>query len=139
MANRFEIFGIEYPVPEGFKLGDPVLIEEVTGLKLGEFTDRGDDPTDMVVMLGLVAWSVAHANPQWHRTRVARFVEGLRLEDVKFVADEVEADASPPVNGSSPKDEGSISRSSKPLDSSLDTTPLSTTPDGLPPTIPVSA
>ncbi len=140
MADRFEIFDKEYPLPQAFRMGDPVLVEEVSGLTWGEFSDRMDDADgDPAIMLGMLAVAVWQTNPRWRRDRVARYVEGLKIEDVKFVGEEREPETSPPVNGSSPKDAGSPSESRPPAGLSSDTTQSSITPDGLPPTIPVSA
>ncbi len=79
MADRFEIFDKEYPLPQAFRMGDPVLVEEVTGLTWGEFSDRMDDADgDPAIMLGMLAVAVWQTNPRWRRDRVARYVEGLR-------------------------------------------------------------
>ncbi len=139
MADRFEIFDKEFPLPQAFRMGDPVLVEEVTGLTWGEFSDRMDDADgDPAIMLGMLAVAVWQTNPRWRRDRVARYVEGLKIEDVRFVGEEREPEANPPVNGSL-RDAGSLSESRPPAVSSSDTTPSSITPAGLPPTIPVSA
>ncbi len=139
MADRFEIFDKEYPLPQAFRMGDPVLVEEVTGLTWGEFSDRMDDADgDPAIMLGMLAVAVWQTNPRWRRDKVARYVEGLKIEDVKFVGEEREPEANPPVNGSSPKDVGSSSGSGQLPVSTSDTNRVSTTPDGLPPTIPAS-
>ncbi len=139
MADRFEIFDKEFPLPQAFRMGDPVLVEEVTGLTWGEFSDRMDDADgDPAIMLGMLAVAVWQTNPRWRRDRVARYVEGLKIEDVRFVGEEREPEANPPVNGSL-RDAGLSSESRPPAVSSSDTTRSSITPDGLPPTIPVSA
>ena len=136
----FEIYDKLYPLPEAFRMGDPILVEEVTGLAWGEFSDRMDDPDgDPAVMLGMLAVAVWQVNPRWRRDRVARWVEALNMDDVKFIGDDPEVvEASPPADGSSPADEDSNSRSSKPPGSSSDMSPASTTPVGSLPPIPVS-
>lgn len=104
----FVIEGREYPVPQAFRLGDPVLVTEVTGMQWMDFAELLDEgANDPRVMLGLIAVSVWQANPSWKRDRVARFVEQLAMDQVDFqAADDTEenptvaADAA--TTGSSP-------------------------------------
>lgn len=139
-SNGFEVHDKFYPLPERFRMGDPVLVEEVTGLPWGDFSDRLEDAGgDPAVMLGMLAVAVWQANPRWRRDRVARYVEAVDIDDVRFIGDtEEEADAGPP-GGASPADADSPSKSSSPPDTSSDTTRASTTPAGLPTASPVSA
>lgn len=140
MADGFEVNDRFYKMPESFRMGDPILVEEVTGLTWPEFSDRLEEPEgDPAVMLGMLAVAVWQGNDRWRREKVARFVEALSIEDVKFIAEET--DARPPdEDGSSAKDDGSASRSSGQADtSSEDVSPGSTTPAGSQPTTPVSA
>lgn len=138
--DRFEIHGREYLLPEAFRMGDPVLVEEVTGLEWGDFSDRVDDAgNDPIVMIGMLAVSVWQTNPRWKRDRVARFVEAIRIEDVKYLAgDEPEEETSPPVEGESAEVADLRSTLEKPLDSHLVESRSFTTPDGLHPITPVS-
>jgi hypothetical protein len=94
----FLIDGDTYPVPQAFRLGDPVLVAEVTGLDWMEFAellDSGDN--DPRVMLGLIAVSVWQKNPTWKRERVARWVEGLSMDQVDFEAADDTGDENPTV------------------------------------------
>ena len=117
MDNGFEIGDKFYKLPDEFRMGDPVLVEEVTGLSWGEFSDRlEDEGGDPVVMLGMLAVAVWQANPRWRRDRAARFVEAVNIGDVKFIGEEKEADAGPPPEESSPKDDDSTSKSNEPQD-----------------------
>jgi hypothetical protein len=98
MDPGFEISGTYYPFPVSFRLGDPVLVEQVTGLSWPEFTNRLDDSDydeDLVTLSGLIAVSLWQQNPGWRRDRVVREVERLDMENVKVVGDEVEP--SPPA------------------------------------------
>lgn len=99
----FQIGKRLYPFPSSFRLGDPVLVKEVTGLDWQEFLDRipdPDDPTqedDMIVVLGLIAVAVWQGNPTWRRDKVSRYAQGLDLSEIEAVGGEVEEDeASPP-------------------------------------------
>lgn len=98
MDPGFEISGAYYPFPVSFRLGDPVLVEQVTGLSWPEFTNRLDDSDfdeDLVTLSGLIAVSLWQQNPGWRRDRVVREVERLDMENVRVVGDEVEP--SPPA------------------------------------------
>jgi len=99
MDPGFEIGGNLYPFPTSFRLGDPVLVEQVTGLDWPTFTNRLDDADydeDLVTLSGLIAVALWQSNPTWRRDRVVREVERLNLESVKVVGDEP-ADDSPPA------------------------------------------
>lgn len=76
-----------YAFPTAFRLGDPVLVAEVTGLGWNEFAemlDQGDPRT----LAGLVAVSVWQKHPQWRRERVVLFVEGLAMDALVFTGSE---------------------------------------------------
>ena len=102
----FQIGRRFYPFPASFRLGDPVLVEELTGLDWHAFLDRlpdedapdGQEP-DPVAMLGLVGVAVWQANPRWRRDRVVSYVQGLDMGDVEAVGadDDEEDEASPPA------------------------------------------
>ena len=111
----FEIYNRFYPSPQRFRLGDPVLVREVTGMNWPDFA-RGLDAMseefselveqgqaeefepDQVLLVGLMAVAFWHGNPQMTRAKVVRAVERIPIEDVKFVAgDEEEAAPSPPA------------------------------------------
>lgn len=97
----FKLDGVEYEWPQSFRLGDPVLIREVTGLDWQEFVtlaERGDgDPS---VVAGLIAASVWQANPKWSRERVRSLVEQADLDSLD-VSEEGEPD-DPPVAEEAP-------------------------------------
>lgn len=86
-----------YRFPTSFRMGDPVLVAEVTGLGWNEFAellDQGDPRT----LAGLVAVAVWQKHPKWRRDRVLTYVEALELDDVVFDGGD-EADALPPLLG----------------------------------------
>lgn len=86
-----------YPLPTAFRLGDPVLVEELTGLDWNSFVERlpdedepDDAPEDPVAMLGMIGVAVWQRNPTWKRDRVVRFVTALNMENVEIVGPELE-------------------------------------------------
>jgi hypothetical protein len=83
-----------YPFPSSFRLGDPVLVAEVTGISWNEFAEMLDDG-DPRTLAGLVAVAVWQKNPGWRRERVLRYVEALEMDALQFQGD-VEGDAGPP-------------------------------------------
>ena len=102
----------EYAMPTSFRLIDPVLIRELTGLEWMEFTQRldgvdADDPaagdTDMdpVVLLGLVGVAVWQQHPRWSREKVKRYVGELDIAALSFQGGEAVGDP-PPVPGPDP-------------------------------------
>lgn len=117
----FEIKGRFYPFVESFRLGDPVLVERLTGLEWHEWIERlpdGDDPTadgdlsDPLVMLGMVGVAIWQGNPSWARDKVARYVERLNMEDVEATGDDQEDEFDPPPPAPAtapPSDSGSES------------------------------
>lgn len=85
----FQIDGTDYPVPQAFRLGDPVLVAEVTGLSWAEFAELLDEGSgDPRAMLGMIAVAVWQTNPGWKRERVRRMVEALSMDSVEFVGAE---------------------------------------------------
>ena len=111
-----EIYKRFYPWPERFRLGDPVLVRQVTGMDWREFItalreqeeliqekrEAGeevlDDDLDQVVLAGLVAVSFWQGNPQMSRDKVRRAIERLSTDDVEIIeGDEEEADVGPPA------------------------------------------
>lgn len=110
--SGFEIKGKFYPLAQSFRLGDPPLVERVTGLDWPEFTERlpdeDSDPTkaeDIVVLAGLIAVSVWQQHPHWRRDRAASYVEQLELDRVKFIAaDEDGADPTTAAETATPTD-----------------------------------
>lgn len=101
----FQIGKRFYPFPGSFRLGDPVLVREVTGMDWGEFVEKlpsdEDDigfveESDAIVLLGLVAVAVWQGNPTWRRDKVSRYVQSLDMTDVQPVGGEEEAEERPP-------------------------------------------
>ena len=102
-----EIYKRFYPWPESFRLGDPVLVKEVTGMRWPDFAQALDemDPEeapDQVVLAGLIAVAFWQGNPLMSRDKVRRTLERIPMEEFEIVeGDEgpVEGDASPPAEG----------------------------------------
>lgn len=96
----FNIGGTFYPFPKTFRLGDPVLIRELTGMEFPEFALALDDKTrreDPVILLGLIGVAIWQANPRWTRDRVMSFVQMVPLESVEGVGAAKEDEEVPPV------------------------------------------
>lgn len=96
MDAGFSIGGEFYSFPSGFRLGDPVLVAEVTGLEwmdFAEMLDNGDSRT----LAGLIAVAVWQKHPTWRRDKVVRFVEQIELDSIEVQAPE--DDARPPEPG----------------------------------------
>jgi len=111
-SGVFLIDDREYAMPTSFRLIDPVLIREITGLEWLEFTGRldgvdPDDPAgnevdmDPVVLLGLVAVAVWQQHPRWSREKVKRYVGELDIAALSFQGGEAVGDP-PPVPGPDP-------------------------------------
>jgi len=117
MADEgFVIEGRTYPFPTSFRLCDPVLVSQLTGMSWSEFVElledsERQDPATMAGMVGVAVWQ---GNPRWTRERVVRFVEQLDMDSVNV---EVEESAHPPVEA-----EASVS---SPVPSSLAPSSLS--------------
>lgn len=149
----FELDGRFYAFPHRFRLVDPVLIVELTGLSFDEFQDAlaGDDDAslddtidDPVVLLGLMACAFWQANPRWRRDRVVRYFQTVYQGQVSFVSgddpDELElagdaevADVDPPpaAGGSSTSDESAATSSGQPSSDSAETGPTRSGPPTL--------
>lgn len=111
-----EIYKRFYPWPDSFRLGDPVLVKEITGMKWPEFLqaiadqtdaneearEMGEEPpqADQVVVAGLVAVAFWQGNPHMSRDKVRRALERVKMEDIELVeGDEGEVDIGPPAQG----------------------------------------
>lgn len=141
-----EIYKRFYPWPASFRLGDPVLVKEVTGMRWPDFAQALDemDPDevpDQVVLAGLIAVAFWQGNPQMSRDKVRRTLERIPMEELEIVeGDEgtIEGDASPPDEGGE-KPPTMQSESNGLPDSSLDeTNPNGSGTSGLPSTSPES-
>lgn len=111
-AEVFLIDDREYPIPTSFRLIDPVLIREITGLEWPEFTQRldGADPDeteandadmDPVALLGLVAVAVWQQHPRWSKEKVKRYVGELDIASLSYQGGEGGGDP-PSVPGPDP-------------------------------------
>lgn len=120
----YQIAGKFFPFPTSFRLGDPVLIRDLTGLTWDEFLrampdeDDPEDVGDPVVLLGMLGVAVWQANPTWRRDKVARYVQNIPIEDVEAVGveEEQDGDAGPPEM----KKDGSKGSKNSPARSSSD-------------------
>jgi hypothetical protein len=98
-----EIYKRFYPWPESFRLGDPVLVKEVTGMRWPDFAQaldemEEDEVPDQVVLAGLIAVAFWQGNPQMSRDKARRAVERISMDDVEILeADDGGVDASPPA------------------------------------------
>ncbi len=96
----FRINGRFYPWPGSFRLGDPVLLEELTGLTYESFLERlpdddsPDDP-DPVAMAGLIGVAIWHEHPTWRRDRVVRYTQQIEKEAIELVGAEFEDEPEP--------------------------------------------
>ena len=140
----FEINGRFYPMPATFRLGDPVLVEELTGLEFPDFAERlglaqqvPDADLDPVLTLGLIGVSIWQANPRWRRDKVVRYVQAIPQDDVEFQGSDDEDGPSPPAEPTADGSTDSVERSStSPEDSPQEPTPDSSGAPGLDTTTP---
>lgn len=112
--DGFEIYKRFYPSPTRFRMGDPVLVTEVTGMTWPEFTaaleameddyaslaeqGRADEfQADHTLLLGLMAVAFWQGNPTMNRAKVVRAIERVPIDDVEFIAGDQEEDAGPPA------------------------------------------
>lgn len=124
-APAFLIAGVKFPIPTRYRMGDPVLVEEVAGLKFDEFARRldtgewltGQDPA---VLAGVVAVAVWQTNTDWTREKVRRMVQQVDPEQFEwsFPEQEEEAEVDPEAPGAeSPSTESSDASTTTPDDS----------------------
>ncbi len=100
--DGFELYKRFYPWPDKFRLGDPVLVQQVTGMRWPEFCSAldeidPDEPADQVVMLGLIAVSFWQGNPQMSREKVRRIIERMPQDELDIIEGDVEDDVVPPA------------------------------------------
>lgn len=97
-----EIYKRFYPWPDRFRLGDPVLVKEVTGMRWPDFAQaleemEPDEVPDQVVLLGLIAVAFWQGNSQMSREKVRRTLERTPIEEIEIIeGDEGEVDAESP-------------------------------------------
>jgi hypothetical protein len=111
-----EIYKRFYPWPDSFRLGDPVLVKEITGMKWPDFAQALDEQSqaieeaeemgtkppapDQVVLSGLIAVAFWQGNPLMSRDKVRRALERVPMDDVELIdGDEGEVDVGPPAPG----------------------------------------
>ena len=108
MADRsgVEVYKRFYPWPSSFRLGDPVLVAEVTGMTWPEFTsaldaqnqaiadaeEMGGEPpqADQVVLAGLIAVAFWQGNSQMSRDKARRALERIPMDDIEMIDEETE-------------------------------------------------
>jgi hypothetical protein len=126
-----------YPVPESYRVCDPVLIREVTGLDWRTFAGMLDDPDyeeDPVLGAGVIAVALWQRHDGWPRARVVDYVAKLDMNRLTFIGPTSGgADAGPPAQAEDGASTSSISPppSSTAADSPSDDT--SQTSTGTPP------
>lgn len=106
----FEIDGVFYPIPEAFRLGDTVLVEELLPKRLtfkdfAEALDDEDARQNPAILIPFVAVAVWQKHKNWSRDKVKQFVERIDFEsfDVRGVGDDAPAsqeEMRPPAEGS---------------------------------------
>lgn len=92
----FEIAGEFYKFPVTYRLCDPVLVAEITGLDWEEFAERLDNK-DPRVLPGLLAVGVWQKYPRWKRDKVVNYVQTVEFDALSFPdVTTPEDDAGPP-------------------------------------------
>ena len=123
-----EIYKRFYPWPDRFRLGDPVLVKEVTGMRWPDFAAAleemdVDEAPDQVVLAGLIAVTFWQGNPQMSREKVRRTLERTPMEEIEIIeGDEGEVDAELPPAEAGAQPPATPSGSNGLPDSSLDET-----------------
>jgi hypothetical protein len=106
MEPAFVIRGTRYPVVNDYRLGDPALVCEITGLEWAAFNDLllntdDDTPLDFRVQTAMIAVAVAHVHHTWSRDKILRFVSSIPFDEVELEGVEPETDPTPStLNGS---------------------------------------
>jgi hypothetical protein len=76
---KIKIDGVVYDFPTQIRLGDAVLVRELTGVEVEDLEEAGN-LTKLTAYLAIAVWQ---ANPKWTRARVAQFVEQVDIESVE--------------------------------------------------------
>ena len=87
-----EIYKRFYPWPDRFRLGDPVLVKEVTAMRWPDFVAAldeldEDEAPDQVVLAGLIAVAFWQGNPQMSRDKARRAVERIPQDEIEIVVE----------------------------------------------------
>lgn len=85
---QFTIGDEVFEFPTTFRLGDAVLVQELTGVSLEEI-QSAPETLQVIAFLGVAVWQ---AHPQWKRDRVIRFIEQVDTDKLT-----VEGDSDPPA------------------------------------------
>jgi hypothetical protein len=147
-VDGVEIYKRFYPWPNSFRIGDPVLVNQVTGMTWPDFTAALDDQNraiaeaeemggeppqaDQVILAGLIAVAFWQGNPQMSRDKARRAIERVPMEDVEII--EGETDISPPEQaaGEPPKLTSSESDASPEAQEETEILPASTSDETSP-------
>ena len=150
MANQagVEVYKRFYPWPTSFRLGDPVLVKEVTGMTWPEFTaaldaqnraiadaeEMDDEPpqADQVVLAGLIAVAFWQGNQQMSRDKARRALERIPIEEIELIDEETE-DSPPAGAAGEPPSTTSSASDGSPEDSARTETPPVSISDGTSP------
>ena len=102
MQDGLMIYSKFYPWPSSFRIGDPVLVREVTGMSWPEFVAALDnideeEAPDQVVLAGLIAVAFWQGNPQMTREKARRAVEKLPQDRVEIIEGDEGDDVVPPA------------------------------------------
>lgn len=94
----FEIKGTFFPQPVSFRLMDTILVHDVTGMKMDEFSKGLEEESwDERSIVGLVAVAVSQKNRTWGRQRVLDYLNDINWDDLTPIGIEQEANGGPPV------------------------------------------
>lgn len=94
----FQVGDETYSFPTRYRLGDALLIEELTGLDMEQFGARVDALTkpgaegDLKALAGMLGVAVWQAHPQWTQARVVAFINDVDFSSFDVKAPEVQAD-----------------------------------------------
>jgi hypothetical protein len=137
-----EIYKRFYPWPDRFRLGDPVLVKEITGMRWPDFVAAlndvdEDEAPDQVVLAGLIAVAFWQGNPQMSRDKARRAVEKIPQEEIEIIDSDVadEGDAIPPAPAGAGNQSSTTSSESavSPAAPAVTATPPGSTSDATPP------
>lgn len=96
----FKIGGVFYPAPERFRVGDAVLIAEITGMPFPEFAQALDDDErrgDLVILAGLIGAAIWQSKSTLKRAQVVKIVEQIDFESLDFEGGDDTGEAKPPA------------------------------------------